>query len=150
MTESEIRQRNEQTVRDFLRLLAEKDMDAWANLWAKDAVQEMPFSPAGFPTKVVGRDALLEHYSGLPEAYGAMAFPDLVLYPMLDPNWVLAEYRGEIHVLATARPYNNQYCGLFHLYDGKIILFREYYNPTVLTEAFGDASALSQSFNLNR
>lgn len=67
---------------------------------------------------------------------------------MLDPNWVLAEYRGEIDVLATNRPYNNHYCGLFHLKEGRIILFREYYNPTVLTEAFGGASALAQGFSL--
>lgn len=148
-TELEIRQINEQTVRDFLRLLGEKKMDAWAKLWAEDAVQEMPFSPAGFPTEVEGRDALIKHYSGLPEAYGAMSFPDLVLYRMSDPNWVLAEYRGEIEVLATGRPYNNHYCGLFHLQDGQIVLFREYYNPLVLTEAFGGESALAQSFSLN-
>lgn len=145
-TEKDIRHINEQTIRDFLRLLSEKNMDAWVNLWAEDAVQEMPFSPAGFPTKVEGRDALSQHYSGLPKAFGAMSFPDLVLYSMSDPNWVLAEYRGEIDVLATGRPYNNHYCGLFHLRDGKIVLFREYYNPIVFTEAFGDASALSQSF----
>lgn len=71
-------------------------------------------------------------------------------YPsMRDPNRVLAEYRGEIEVLATGRPYNNHYCGLFHLHDGRITLFREYYNPIVLTEAFGDSSELSQSFSLN-
>lgn len=148
-TEQETRQVNEQTVRDFLRLLAEKNLDAWATLWTEDAVQEMPFSPAGFPTKVEGRDVLLDHYSGLPQAYGAMSFPDLVLYPMSDPNWVLAEYRGEIDVLATGRPYNNHYCGLFHLRDGRIALFREYYNPIILTEAFGDAAGLAQSFSLN-
>lgn len=67
---------------------------------------------------------------------------------MLDPDWVLAEYRGEIEMLATGGPYNNHYCGLFHLRDGKIVLFREYYNPIVLTEAFGDLSELSQSFSL--
>lgn len=122
-TEKDIRHINEQTIRDFLRLLSEKNMDVWANLWAEDAVQEMPFSPAGFPTKVEGRDALLQHYSRLPTAFGAMSFPDLVLYSMSDPNWVLAEYRGEIDVLAMGRPYNNHYCGLFHLRDGKIVLF---------------------------
>ena len=78
-SEQDIRRINEQTVRDFLRLLAEKDMDAWANLWTEDAVQEMPFSPAGFPTKVKGRNALIKHYSGLPKAYGTMSFLDLVI-----------------------------------------------------------------------
>lgn len=149
-TESELRQVNEQTVRQFLSLLADKNIEAWSKLWTEDVVQEMPFSPAGFPTRVAGRDALIKHYSGLPEAYGKIAFPDLVIYAMLDPNWVLAEYRGEIDVLATNRPYNNHYCGLFHLKAGRIALFREYYNPTVLVEAFGGASALAQGFSLDQ
>lgn len=148
-SEQDMRRINEQTVRDFLHLLAEKNLDAWADLWTEDAVQEMPFSPAGFPTKVEGRNALLKHYSGLPKAYGAMSFPDLVIYPMLDPSWVLAEFRGEIDVIATGRPYNNHYCGLFHLDNGKISLYREYYNPTVLTEAFGGALELFQSFSVS-
>lgn len=148
MTETEKRETNQQVVRDFLRLLAEKNMDAWADLWTADAVQEMPFSPPGFPTKVEGRTALINHYSGLPSAYGAMSFPDLVIHPMLDPDWVLAEYRGELDVLATGRPYNNHYCGLFHFRDGKIAMFREYYNPNALTEAFGGLSELQESFSL--
>lgn len=68
---------------------------------------------------------------------------------MIDPNWVLVEYRGQIEVLATDRSYNNHYCGLFQLHNGKICLFREYYNPIVLTEAFGDPTELAQSFSLN-
>lgn len=39
--------------------------------------------------------------------------------------------------------------GLFHLRDRQIVLFREYYNPIVFTEAFGYASELAQSFSLN-
>ena len=79
---------------------------------------------------------------------------------MQEPNWILAEYRGEIEVLSTGRPYNNRYCGLFQLRDGtlasrfrnalarKIALFREYYNPLTLQEGFGDG--LTNSFSLER
>jgi uncharacterized protein len=147
-TENALRNTNEQTIRDFLRLLAEKNLDAWIELWIEDAVQEMPFSPPGFPTKLEGREALYKHYSNLPQAFGRIAFPDLVIHAMLDPNWVMAEYRGEIDVLATDRPYNNHYCGLFHLQAGRITLFREYYNPLVLKEAFGDPAELAHSFSL--
>ena len=76
--------------------------------------------------------AIAKHYSSLPQAVGTMNFFDLKLYPMQEPNWILAEYRGEIEVLSTGRPYNNRYCGLFQLRDGKIALFREYYNPLTL------------------
>jgi hypothetical protein len=122
-TEHDIRKANEQTIRDFLRLLAEKDMDGWIELWTEDAVQDMPFSPAEFPMRLEGREAIRKHYSRLPQTMGRMAFPDLVIYPMLDPNWFVAEYRGEIEVLTTGRPYNNCYCGLFHFQERRIALF---------------------------
>ena len=125
----------------------------------------MPFSPPEFPKLLEGRKAIAKHYSSLPQAVGTMNFFDLKLYPMQEPNWILAEYRGEIEVLSTGRPYNNRYCGLFQLRDGtlasrfngsqtrnalarKIALFREYYNPLTLREGFGDG--LTQSFSLER
>jgi hypothetical protein len=58
---------------------------------------------------------------------------------MVDPNTLYAEYRGEIEVLATGKPYNNIYAGLFKFRNGKILLYREYYNPMVFTEAWGDS-----------
>lgn len=142
------RKENEQVVASFLQLLADKKMDEWGELWAKKAVQDMPFSPSGFPKRVEGREALIKHYSGLPETYGSMAFPELTFRPMLDPDWVLAEYRGELEVIATGNSYNNYYCGLFHLQKGRILLFREYYNPNALTRAFGGIEELTKSFSL--
>jgi uncharacterized protein len=146
-TEQEIRTNNEQTIRDFLRLLSEKNLSAWIDLWTEDAVQDMPFSPPEFPARLEGKKAIARHYSSLPQTVGKMDFFDLKLYSMQDPDWILAEYRGEIEVLATGRPYNNRYCGLFQLKDSKIALFREYYNPLTLREGFGDE--LTSSFSLD-
>jgi uncharacterized protein len=146
-TEQEIRTNNEQTVRNFLHLLSEKDLSAWIDLWTEDAVQDMPFSPPEFPKRLEGKKAIARHYSSLPQTVGKMVFLDLKLYPMQDPNWILAEYRGEIEVLATGRFYNNRYCGLFQFKNGKIALFREYYNPLTLREGFGDE--LTSSFSLD-
>ena len=147
-TEQQTRATNQQTVRDFLRLLSEKDLDNWINLWTEDAVQDMPFSPPEFPSRLEGREAISKHYSSLPQAVGKIDFLDLKLYTMQDPDWILAEYCGEIEVLATGRLYKNRYCGLFYLRNGKIALFREYYNPLTLREGFG--SGLTDSFNLEQ
>jgi uncharacterized protein len=146
-TEQEIRTNNEQTIRDFLRLLSEKNLSAWIDLWTEDAVQDMPFSPPEFPKRLEGKKAIARHYSGLPQAVGNMGFFDLKLYPMQDPDLILAEYRGEIEVLATGRPYNNCYCGLFQLKSHKIALFREYYNPLILREGYGNE--LTNTFSLD-
>lgn len=132
------RQQTEQAVRNFLTSLETKDMDAFAAVWTEDAVQEMPFSPDGFPTRVEGRDNLIQHYAAWPEISGSANFTDeLTFYSMEDPTMVFAEWRGTVEIIPTGRLYEQRYGGLFHVVDGKIQLFREYYDPIVFIEAFG-------------
>jgi ketosteroid isomerase-like protein len=131
-------QQTEQAVRAFLTSLETKDMEAFAAVWADDAVQDMPFSPEGFPKRVAGRENLVQHYAAWPEISGSANFTDeLVFYPMLDPTMVFAEWRGVVDILPTGRLYEQRYGGLFHVVDGKIQLFREYYDPIVFRVAFG-------------
>jgi hypothetical protein len=138
-----IRSRNEQTIRRYFELLSQKRMDEWLKLWAEDGVQDMPFSPKGFPKRVEGKAAVAKHYSALPTSVGRMVFPDLKIYPTTDPNTFFVEFRGEIEVLATKKPYNNTYAGLFKFRDGKVTLFREYFDPIVFIEAWGSPSGFN-------
>ncbi|MEL6327734.1 MAG: hypothetical protein AAFQ61_12625, partial [Cyanobacteria bacterium J06626_23] len=62
---------------------------------------------------------------------------ELVFYPMQDPTMVFAEWRGTVEVIPTGRLYEQRYSGLFKVVDGRIQLFREYYDPIVFAEAFG-------------
>ncbi len=147
MSSHDIRNRTVARTHAFLDLLSAKDMTAWNDLWAEDAVQEMPYSPAGFPRRIEGKAALVRHYSNLPASTGLMVFVDRVIHPLVDQNIVLAEYRGEIEIRATGKRYDNRYIGLFGFdADDKLRLFREYFDPTVLTEAW--AGSLADGFSL--
>lgn len=42
-----------------------------------------------------------------------------------------------VEIIPTGRQYQQRYGGLFLVVDGKIELFREYYNPIVFQDAFG-------------
>lgn len=53
-----IRDRHQKVVKDFLALLEAKNIDAWIELWADDGVQEMPYSPPGFPNRIEGKSAI--------------------------------------------------------------------------------------------
>ena len=132
------RQQTKQTVIDFLTALEDKDMDKFVQLWAEDAVQDMPFSPQGFPKRVEGKANLIQHYSAWPEISGQANFTDnLVFHPMQDATMVFAEWHGDVEIIPTGRQYKQRYGGLFHVVDGKIELFREYYDPIVFKDAFG-------------
>lgn len=121
-----------------MKSLEDKDMDKLATVWAEDAVKDMPFSPEGFPKRVEGKEGLIKHYAAWPEISGRANFTDnLVFYPMQDSTMVFAEWRGDVEIIPTERQDKQRYGGLFHVVDGKIELFREYYDPIVLKYAFG-------------
>ncbi|MCQ8186619.1 nuclear transport factor 2 family protein [Parvularcula maris] len=133
-----VRQQTRDAVRTFLSGLEEKDMEKVNGVWAEDAVQHMPFSPEGFPKRVSGREGLMAHYAGWPEnARNADFTSHLVFYDTLDPEVVFAEWRGNADIVPTGRTYRQTYGGLFHVEDGKIALFREYYDPAAFAYAFG-------------
>ncbi|MEM7759131.1 MAG: nuclear transport factor 2 family protein [Cyanobacteria bacterium P01_A01_bin.40] len=132
------RQQTKQAVKDFLTSLENKDMEKFASVWAEDAVQDMPFSPDGFPKRVEGKANLIKHYAAWPETSGKANFTDrLVFYPLQDSTMVYAEWRGDVEIIPTRRQYQQTYGGLFRVVDGKIELFREYYDPIAFRYAFG-------------
>jgi uncharacterized protein len=55
------RQKNEQTIKTYFDLLSQKRMDEWLQLWAENGVQDMPYSPQGFPKRVAGKAAITKH-----------------------------------------------------------------------------------------
>lgn len=131
--------------RRFLSSLEAMDIDAALDCFTERGVQEMPFAPSGFPTRLDGIDELRRQYGGLPRAYTSMRFHVSATRPLADPEWVLLEYRGSIEQRDGSR-YDNDYAGLFQVRDGKIILYREYFNPLVLQAAFGDR--VNETFTL--
>jgi ketosteroid isomerase-like protein len=132
-----VRQQARRVVMDFLTGLEDKDMARVNGVWAEDAVQEMPYAPANFPSRVVGREALIAQYAGWPQNAGKARFTDGIrFYPTRDPGIVLVEYHGVSEIVTTGRVYDQRYIGVFHVEDGKITLFREYFDPNVFTRAF--------------
>lgn len=139
----------EEVVERFFATLEALDFDGFVELWAEDGVQEMPFAPKNFPSRLEGKEDVRRQYGGMPQAYARMVFPDLAIRPMADPEWATAEYRGEID-LAEGGSYNNRYVGIFRVVDGKIALFKEYFNPQVLVDSFGGEEGLARTFSLPR
>jgi ketosteroid isomerase-like protein len=133
-----VRQQARQVVMDFLTGLEDKDMARVNGVWADDAIQEMPYAPAGFPSRVVGKEALVKQYAGWPQNAGKAKFTDGIrFYPTQNPQIVAVEFHGVSEIVATGRVYDQRYFGLFHVEGGKITLFREYFDPNVFSYAFG-------------
>ncbi|MEL6826649.1 MAG: nuclear transport factor 2 family protein [Pseudomonadota bacterium] len=135
------RQQTRQAVLDFLTGLEEKDMEKVNGVWADDAVQHMPYVPDGWSHKVIGKEGLIAQYAGWPEAAGKATFTDkIIFYPMADPQTVYVEFKGVVDIIPTGRTYRQTYGSLFHVENGKITLYREYFDPREFERAFGLAN----------
>lgn len=132
----------------FLDRLSTMDVDGALALFADDAVQEMPYSPAGFPDRLEGIEALRRQYGGLPQAYRSMRFHVDRVRPLADPEQVLLQYRGAIELAGGGR-YDNRYLGLFQVVGGRIRHVTEYFDPLVLRTAF-DGESMGETFTLDR
>lgn len=132
------RLQTKRVVKDMLSALESKDMDKFAGVWADDAVQDMPYSPEGFPKRVNGKSAIIDLYAKWPETSGKTDFTSqLILYSMVDPETIFVEFKGNVDIVPTGRHYTQHYGGLYHIENGKIKLYREYYDPEPFKYAFG-------------
>lgn len=132
------RQQTRQAVLDFLTGLEDKDMAKVNGVWADDAVQHMPYVPDGWAHEVIGKDGLIAHYAGWPEVAGTATFTDeIIFYPMADPQTVYVEFKGVVDIVPTGNTYRQSYGSLFHVENGKITLYREFFDPREFERAFG-------------
>lgn len=144
-TEAEaLRAKNREVVHTFFQRLEAFDIEGFANLFAEDGRQIMPFSPEGLPKSLERRTAVFNQYKDMPRNFTRMRFPDLVIQDLADPGRFFATFRGEIG-LRSGGEYNNTYASLFVIRDGKIAEYYEYFDPIVFQKAFG--AAPQDSFN---
>lgn len=132
---------HEAVVLSWFTNLMKQDLDAFADLLAKDAVQEMPFGKLlevdGFDTVWAGRDKIMSYFRKAIPGRRNHVFTIKEFHRTADPEVIIVEAKGRSDVVALGKVYDQDYVMLFKLRDGKIAVFREYYNPMVLSDVFG-------------
>lgn len=120
---------------EHLRLVSSGQIDEWIELYAVDGTVEFPFAPAGVPTRVQGREALIAHMRGFPQTFD-VKFVDVKFIETSDPHTAVAEYRSEGSVLITGKPYEQTVITVIRLDEaGLVERFVDYWNPLVVMEA---------------
>jgi ketosteroid isomerase-like protein len=117
-----------------------RDMDDWYDNLHDDIVMELPFGPSvGLPARVEGKAACSGVFQIVCQAI-QVQFSDIRVSPMADPNRLLVEYTG--YSEPNGKIYDQVYVSVQEYRDGKMILFREYWNAVTVQQTFGDLSAL--------
>ena len=120
--------------RRFLETLGAGDMDALMELFHEDASLEFPF---GDEEPIQGIDALRRYFGQTGGYKKPRGFPVKRVYPGADPEWVVIEFHGDLTNVKTGEDYTNEYIVVIRVTDGKVALFREFFDTAVRQEREG-------------
>jgi uncharacterized protein len=130
-------------------LILNGDADGFADLFAPDAVIEVPFTPPGVPARLEGREAIREYSRRVMASPLRLEDFELVeLYQTQDPEVVIAEVRAKATVTTTGRSFTATSIQILRVREGHIVLFRDFADPRVLEEATGEQRPPGQTTDL--
>lgn len=114
---------------DHLALLT-TDAERWLALFADDALVEFPYATGlDGPARLEGKAAIRGYFFEALKIFGGLALTRVTRHLMQDPDTVVAELHGSAHITTTDRPYEQDYVMVLRSRAGKIVHYREYWNP---------------------
>jgi ketosteroid isomerase-like protein len=120
------REKNKQTLRRAMSGITALDADAIRAELHDSAVFELPFEPA---VPDCDRAGFLQLLSMMFAMFKEFDITITDIYDLIDPDMLVARYRSDAVGRDKPVSYHNEYIGIFHFRDGKILSWREYANP---------------------
>ncbi|GHB64540.1 hypothetical protein GCM10010306_067580 [Streptomyces umbrinus] len=120
--------------RHSLRLLLDKNIPAWVDLWAEKGVMEFPFAPPGWPGRLEGKEAIAAYMRHYPDHIDLHDIRDVRIHQTTETDVIVVEMRGVGRVVETGGPFDMTYIAVVTFQDGLISSYRDYWNPLAVQE----------------
>ncbi|MEU0212777.1 nuclear transport factor 2 family protein [Streptomyces canus] len=120
--------------RHGLKLLLDKDIAAWIDLWDDNGVFEFPFAPDGWPKRLEGKAAIADYMRGYPDHIDLHDFPYVETHQTTAAQTIVVEMRAVGRLVETGSPYDMTYIAVVTVEDGRITRYRDYWNPLVVLQ----------------
>ena len=124
--------KNLAVITDSFAALSRDDLAAHLANCHDDVVVEFPYATP--PVRISGKASLATYLANALSLF-SLELEITNVIEGADPSLLVLEYTSSGLALTTKRPYANTYIGLFQFTESKIVLQREYYNPTLASEA---------------
>jgi uncharacterized protein (TIGR02246 family) len=120
------------------RLILSGDADGYADLFAPDAVTEMPFAPPGAPSRLAGREAVRAYARQVMAAPLRLEEYEVTeLHQTQDPEVVVVEMRTRGTLTTTGQSFAATSVQILRIREGRIAVFRDFANPRILEDVTG-------------
>jgi ketosteroid isomerase-like protein len=141
---SELARQNVELLQRHLDAINAWDFDAMREILHPDVVLELPFVVDPVPRSVHGFDNVMAFMESVPDFAEAENLHDFTINALAsDPNELVAEYVSDM-TLKNGREYKNSYVVRATAKDGKLVLFREYFDGIKLLEALGGHTVMPE------
>lgn len=122
------------------------DLKAWLQLLAPEPAIEFPYGPSlGTASRIEGSIAIEAHMRSFTGIVGPFRFTNVAITESADGSHAWASFHGEAWAEERQVMYRQDYAAFLELEDGKIKLYREYWNPCHVAFALGTELQLNAS-----
>jgi ketosteroid isomerase-like protein len=94
-------------------------------------------SVPGYPSRVEGRQAVIDLYRGYDDYMTVRTADNLRVYRDREASVAVLEYEVHGESVLTGRPYNNRFASIITVKDGKVTHWRDYLDPIAVFDASG-------------
>ena len=113
------------------------DFDAWQRLFAEDALMEYPYgAAAGVESPLLGIAAITKSVAGFLNAVTNFRAGAPMVRQIGGEDAIIAEFSADATVVMTGRHYHQDYVVYLRAREGKIVVLREYFDPSRVIDAF--------------
>ena len=113
---------------------------------AEDIVFQFPYAPVGTVTKLQGKDTIADY---LPKVGALIAFESMgtpIVHSSKDGETFILEFSCKGSGASTGARYDQDYISVVRVQSGRIVHYRDYWNPLILLEAVGGIEPLTSNF----
>ena len=122
-------------IRDGLRGIVEGE--DYFDLLTDDVVIEYVVSVPGYPSRVEGRQAVIELYADYDDYMTVTGADGLRVYRDPEQSVVVLEYSVHGQAVGTGRQYHNHFVSILTVTDRKVSHWRDYLDPIAIFDAAG-------------
>ena len=133
----------ETTIARYQQAMLDKSADALADLYAEDAVHEIPFAVPGFPPRFEGREAVRAAYGAMWEKSPVVIerVDSLAVYQATDPEVAVVEQLTIGSVGPGGPQFSMPSLLVLRVRNGLIVQCRDYMDGLTLSRARSDGQA---------
>jgi len=121
-------------VDELLDAVQDRRVEEVVGLFEGNGRLELPNRPGDYPKVLEGAEDIRDFLHLFARSFVSIRLIDRRYYRIDSTDMIVAEYRSEGQS-CTGRPYRNRYVAFFDVANEGIALWREYFDPTAISEA---------------